>query len=153
MQIERCLSICARALFGALFCTLFAATGAAQEGPYKVLDRWKLADVGGWDYLLVDSPAHRVYITRGDHVDVVDTKDGKLIGTIGGLHGTHGVALNPDGKVGYISDGGGNAVVVFDPRIFLPSPPYPPARILTPSFTNPPPNPCGLSMVAARTSR
>ena len=59
-------------------------------------------------------PAHRVYITRGDHVDVVDTNDGKLIGTIGGLHGTHGVALDPDGKVGYISDGGGNAVVVFD---------------------------------------
>jgi YVTN family beta-propeller protein len=114
MQIERCLSIFARALFGALFCTLFAATGVAQEGPYKVLDRWKLADVGGWDYLLVDSPAHRVYITRGDHVDAVDTANGKLLGTISGLHGTHGVALDPDGKVGYISDGGGNAVVVFD---------------------------------------
>ena len=87
---------------------------ADGSGPYKVLDHWKLADAGGWDYLLVDSPAHRVYITRGDHVDVVDTNDGKLIGTIGGLHGTHGVALNPDGKLGYISDGGGNAVVVFD---------------------------------------
>ncbi|MGA9584650.1 MAG: YncE family protein, partial [Terracidiphilus sp.] len=69
---------------------------------------------GGWDYLLADSAAQRVYITRGDHVDVVGTTSGKLIGTIGGLHGTHGIALNPDGKLGYISDGGGNAVVVFD---------------------------------------
>jgi YVTN family beta-propeller protein len=81
---------------------------------YRVLDRWKLDDAGGWDYLLVDSPVHRLYITRGDHVDAVDTTTGKLIGTISGLHGTHGVALNPDGKLGYISDGGGNAVVVFD---------------------------------------
>jgi DNA-binding beta-propeller fold protein YncE len=31
-----------------------------------------------------------------------------------GLKGTHGIALNPDGKTGYISDGAGNAVVVFD---------------------------------------
>ena len=86
----------------------------AQSSPYKVIDHWKLTDAGGWDYLLVDSPAHRVYITRGDHVDAVDSKTGKLLGTITGLHGTHGVALNPDGKTGYISDGGGNAVVVFD---------------------------------------
>jgi YVTN family beta-propeller protein len=99
----------------ALLCTLFAAPIAGRaQGPYKVLDHWKLTDAGGWDYLLVDSAAHRVYITRGDHVDAVDTTSGKLIGAISGLHGTHGVALNPDGKLGYISDGGGNAVVVFD---------------------------------------
>ena len=35
-------------------------------------------------------------------------------GSIAGLHGTHGVALDNAGKFGYISDGGGNAVVVFD---------------------------------------
>ncbi len=36
------------------------------------------------------------------------------MGSIAGLHGTHGVALDDAGKFGYISDGGGNAVVVFD---------------------------------------
>ena len=36
------------------------------------------------------------------------------IGDITGLHGTHGVALDTAGKFGYISDGGGNAVVVFN---------------------------------------
>jgi len=87
---------------------------ASAQGPYKILDRWKLADAGWWDYLLVDSPAHRVYITRGDHVDVLDTGTGKLVGTIAGLHGTHGVALDTAGKVGWVSDGGGNAVVAFD---------------------------------------
>lgn len=99
-------------LFSAV--TLSAYSQSESQSRYKVLDHWKLTDSGGWDYLLVDSPAHRIYITRGDHVDAVDSKTGKLLGTISGLHGTHGVALNPDGKVGYISDGGGNAVVVFD---------------------------------------
>ena len=130
MQNQRCLPAFARTLFAAsLLSSLFVVPIAARaqagvsadrsssvgsEGPYKVLDQWKLADAGGWDYLLADSAANRVYITRGDHVDVVDTTTGKLIGTISGLHGTHGIALNPDGKFGYISDGGGNAVVVFD---------------------------------------
>src|SRR5262249_47986348 len=33
---------------------------------------------------------------------------------ITGLKGTHGVAFDADGKTGYISDGAGNAVAVFD---------------------------------------
>src|SRR6185437_2615325 len=116
MQTQRCLPALARTLFAAALCLTFltAAPAASAQGPYKVLDQWKLADSGGWDYLLVDSGAHRIYITRGDHVDAIDARSGKLIGAISGLHGTHGVALDPDGKAGYISDGGANAVVVFD---------------------------------------
>lgn len=99
----------------ALLCAAFAAPAllAAQQ-PYKILDRWKLGGEGGWDYLLADPSAHRLYLTRGAHVDVLDTQTGKPIGSIAGLHGTHGVALDDAGKFGYISDGGGNAVVVFD---------------------------------------
>lgn len=94
--------------------TIAAAPAARAQGPYKILGGWQLTDSGGWDYLLVDSLSHHLYITRGDHVDVMDVANGSKIGAISGLHGTHGVALNPDGKTGYISDGGGNAVVVFD---------------------------------------
>jgi YVTN family beta-propeller protein len=118
MEIKMRVQSSARSLayssFAAVLLFFAVALSARAQSPYKVLDHWKLADTGGWDYLLVDSPAHRIYITRGDHVDAVDSTNGKLLGTISGLHGTHGVALNPDGKVGYISDGGGNAVVVFD---------------------------------------
>jgi YVTN family beta-propeller protein len=120
MQIQNNVRRLARILFAAvpiavLMCGLFAATQHAVAQPYRILDRWKLADTGAWDYLLVDSPARRVYITRGDHVDVLDSATGKQIGTIGGLHTpAHGVALDTAGKLGYISDGGGNAVVVFD---------------------------------------
>jgi len=93
---------------------LLCGSLAASAQPYRVLDQWKVGGEGGWDYLTVDSAAHRLYITRGARVDVVDTQSGKLAGSITGLHGTHGVVLDPAGKVGYISDGSGNAVVVFD---------------------------------------
>ncbi|MGA8043974.1 MAG: YncE family protein [Terracidiphilus sp.] len=116
MSIQHRVRTVARSLFAAaVFCFVAAAAHqAAAQQPYRILDRWKLADAGWWDYLLVDSPAHRLYLTRGDHVDVLDTTTGKQVGTIGGLHGTHGVALDTTGKYGYVSDGGGNAVVKFD---------------------------------------
>jgi DNA-binding beta-propeller fold protein YncE len=93
---------------------LLCGSLAASAQPYRVVDSWKIGGDGGWDYLTVDSTAHRLYIARGARVDVVDTQSGKLAGSVGGLHGTHGVVLDPAGKVGYISDGAGNAVVVFD---------------------------------------
>ena len=99
----------------ALLCGILAAPAlVSAQQPYKILDRWKIGGDGGWDDLHVDSQAHRLYITHGARVDVLDTQTGKLIGAVTGLHGTHGVALDTAGKFGYISDGGGNAVVVFD---------------------------------------
>jgi YVTN family beta-propeller protein len=86
----------------------------AAQSPYHIVDRWKIGGEGGWDYLLADGPAHRLYLSHGPRVDVVDTTTGKLAGSITGLHGTHGIALDSAGKYGYISDGSGNAVVVFD---------------------------------------
>lgn len=99
----------------ALFiCSLAAPALMSAQQPYKIIDRWKIGGDGGWDYLLADSAAHRLYLAHGTRVDVLDTQTGKLAGSITGLHGTHGIALDDAGKFGYISDGGGNAVVVFD---------------------------------------
>lgn len=103
-----------RFLFAAAALAAFTAPSLVAQQPYKILDHWKLGGEGGWDYLLADSGAHRLYITHGQRVEVVDSQSGKPVGAITGLHGTHGVALDTAGKFGYISDGGGNAVVVFD---------------------------------------
>jgi YVTN family beta-propeller protein len=109
----RLLALSSAAAF--LLCGLlaFPVFTAAQQ-PYKVIDQWKIGGDGGWDDLTADGQAHRLYLTHGPRVDVVDTQTGKLIGSITGLHCTHGVALDNASKFGYISDGGGNAVVVFD---------------------------------------
>jgi YVTN family beta-propeller protein len=99
----------------ALLCGLLAAPALlTAQKPYHIVDRWKLGGEGGWDYLLADPAAHRLYLTHGSRVDVVDTQTGKPVGSITGLQGIHGVALDDAGKIGYISDGRANAVVVFD---------------------------------------
>lgn len=84
------------------------------QAPYRVLHRWTVGGNGGWDYVKVDSAAHRLYLAHNVSVDVIDINTGKKVGAISGLQGTHGVALGPDGKDGYISDGRGDAIVVFD---------------------------------------
>jgi YVTN family beta-propeller protein len=98
---------------GAGLCLLSFAF-ASQAQSYHVTDHWKIGGEGGWDYLLSDDDAHRLYVTHGPRVEVLDTMSGKPVGAITGLKSTHGVALNPDGKTGYVSDGAGNAIVVFD---------------------------------------
>ena len=105
-----------RSLAAAATCVL--VTCAIAQQPYHVIDHWKIGGNGGWDYLLADPAAHLIYITHGPRVEVVDTQTGKAVGAITGLKGTHGVALDPDGKVGYISDGQANSVVVFDRKTF-----------------------------------
>jgi YVTN family beta-propeller protein len=89
-------------------------TFASGPSQYHIVDRWKIGREGGWDYLLADGPAHGLYVTHNSRVEVLYTQTGKVVGAVTGMKSTHGVTLDSDGKTGYISDGAGNAVVVFD---------------------------------------
>jgi YVTN family beta-propeller protein len=91
-----------------------AKESAAPIGNSSVLQRWKLGGAGGWDYLTLDSKGARLFISRGDHVDVVDTASGKLMGTIPDTKGVHGIALAEDMKRGFTSNGRGDSITVFD---------------------------------------
>jgi YVTN family beta-propeller protein len=95
-------------------CALLAPSVATAQKPYSVQTRWTVGGEGGWDYLTADPGAHRLYVTHGTRVEVLNTRSGKVIGSIQGLQGIHGVALDNDGKYGYISDGRAGMVVVFD---------------------------------------
>ena len=53
----------------------------AAEG-YHILNKIKIGGTARWDYLSVDSDAHRLYATHGTLVDVVDLNAGKPIGSI-----------------------------------------------------------------------
>ncbi|CAN5746198.1 hypothetical protein BH10ACI4_BH10ACI4_00640 [soil metagenome] len=103
---------------GAMMVVAPGVSALAATGPYAVLDKWVIGGQGGWDYLLADPSMHVVYLTHGPRVEVVDTQTGKSVGAITDLKGTHGIALDAEGKYGYISDGGANAVVVFDRKTY-----------------------------------
>ncbi len=73
--------------------------------------------VGGdarWDYLTVDSAAHRLYVSHGRRTEVIDTQSNAVIGTIADTAGVHGIAIAADLGLGFISDGKADAVTVFE---------------------------------------
>jgi len=91
-----------------------AVAAPTGEPPYAIIAHWKLPGGGSWDYLTLDSPRHRLFIARGDRVEVVDSDSGKFLGRIAGTQGVHGVALAPDLKRGFTSNGRANTVTEFD---------------------------------------
>lgn len=111
----KCRAIVALSLSALCGLPAFAAPAPAA-GPYHVQAVWKVGGEGGWDYLAVDPHSKLLYITRGDHVMVIDTASGKRVADIPGLHGIHCVVFSSDGIHGYITDGGANQVVVFNRR-------------------------------------
>ena len=81
---------------------------------YKVTGQIPIEDPGGWDYAYVDSVNRQLYVTHGTQVQVVDLNTEKPTVKITGMKRIHGVATADELNRGFISDGGDNAVVVFD---------------------------------------
>lgn len=98
-------------------CLVVAAPAAAQSAPgYSVVRTMLIGGDGGWDYVFVDSGAHRAYIARATRFQVVDLESGKLAGEIPDTAGAHGVALVPGLGIGFTSNGRENTSSVFDPK-------------------------------------
>ena len=93
----------------------FAGALLAQAATYQIQARYPLPGTGGWDYVTIDSSARRIYISHATQVEVVDADSGKMVGTIPDTPGVHGVALAPDFKHGFTSNGRENKVSMFDP--------------------------------------
>jgi DNA-binding beta-propeller fold protein YncE len=96
-------------------CALLACSAAliAASG-YHAIGTIPVRGEGGWDYLTADESTGRVYVSHAAEVDVLDTTTHAPRGKITGLKGVHGIAIAPDLGRGYISNGQGNSVTVFD---------------------------------------
>jgi YVTN family beta-propeller protein len=110
-----------RSLWPLIFCAgCCAATWAwANSSPipaadYTVAHSWQLGGNGSWDYLALESSGARLFISRQDRVDVIETVSGRLAATIPRTPGVHGIAFAPALKRGFTSNGKGNSVSVFD---------------------------------------
>jgi YVTN family beta-propeller protein len=95
---------------------LIWAVNAAQAATpqWHEVARYPVGGTGGWDLMAVDAAARRVYVTRGDHLMVIDADRGSVVGNIEGLQRAHGIALVAARHHGYITSGGDDSVVVFD---------------------------------------
>jgi DNA-binding beta-propeller fold protein YncE len=94
--------------------TLATVVAVHAYAGYHVVRHISIGGTGGWDYLAVDSAAHRLYVSHSDRVEVIDTESGKVAGSITGLSGVHGIAIAPELNRGYISSGRSNTMTIFD---------------------------------------
>ena len=87
---------------------VLAMTAVAAPPNYKIVNKIKIGGAGRWDYSFVDAANHRLYVSHGTQTEVIDTATEKLVGTIEGTNGVHGIAIAADLGRGYTSDGGDN---------------------------------------------
>lgn len=77
------------------------------------VQRHLIGGPGGWDFVTFDPVRERVFITRGDRVQVWDVNSRAVVAEIAGTAGVHGVALAQDLNRGFTSNGRANTVSVF----------------------------------------
>jgi YVTN family beta-propeller protein len=101
-------------LLFAAFAALITCLPLRAQSSYHQVHEYKPGGDGGWDYLTMDPDSRRLYISRGNHFQVLNIDSGNLEGDVTGLQGVHGIALDKADNKGFISDGRDNSVVVID---------------------------------------
>jgi len=94
---------------------LAADTGAPA---YRLAATIRVGGDGGWDYATLSSDGQLLYVTRTTHTMALDVSTRKTVADIGGQQRSHGVALVQDAGRGFISDGKGASVLIFDLKTF-----------------------------------
>ena len=98
---------------------MLAVAAFAAPPAYKVANRIHIGGAGAWDYPQMDAANHRLYVSHGTQTEVIDTNTDKLVGSIMGTNGVHGIAIANDLGRGFISDGRDNDVTVFDLKTLI----------------------------------
>ncbi|HET7085007.1 MAG TPA: YncE family protein [Rhizomicrobium sp.] len=97
----------------------FAASAAQAQPSYHVTKTVALGAPDRWDYLVYDGPSHRLYVSHGDRLTVLDGKDGSILGQVEGMPGgTHGIGIVHAAGKGYTDDGRAGEAVAFDLETF-----------------------------------
>lgn len=87
---------------------------AASAANYHLTRSVRLGAPDRWDYVIYDSPSHRVYVAHGDRLTVVDGRSGRIVGEVDRMPGgTHGIAISHAAGLGYTDDGRAGEAVAF----------------------------------------
>src|SRR6266446_9408482 len=88
--------------------------GCHADGPYHFLKEIAVGGEGGWDTLSIDEAAHRLYVSHGTKVVVIDLDREEVAGEIADTPGVHGLAPAPDLQRGVTSNGRENKASIVD---------------------------------------
>src|SRR5437899_4923504 len=103
------------ALITVMFVGMLGPRPHAADGPYQKIKEIAIPGEGGWDYLNIDSAAHRLYVSHATKVVVVDTVTDAIVGEIADTPGVHGAVPAGPGRV-FTSNGRGNNASIVDAK-------------------------------------
>ena len=92
---------------------IVAAPVMAQAQNFKA-EKVDIKGDGGTDYVTVEPATGRVFVSRGDHMMVVDGATAKVVGDIPNTPGVHGAGIATKAGHGFTTNGGDMTVTMFD---------------------------------------
>src|SRR3954471_362115 len=88
-----------------LLTSTLAAPGVGSAQTFKV-DKFDIKGDGGTDYVAVEAATGRVFVSRTNHMMVVDGATGKVLGDILNTPGVHGAGLATKAGHGFTTNSG-----------------------------------------------
>jgi DNA-binding beta-propeller fold protein YncE len=98
---------------GVLFAISLAAPGVGRAQTFKA-EKFDIKGDGGTDYIAVESATGRVFVSRANHMMVVEGPTGKVLGDILNTPGVHGAGIATKAGHGFTTNGGDSTVTMFD---------------------------------------
>ena len=99
---------------------LLAPLPAAAQTLYHLAAVVKLSGATKWDYLKLDKPTGRLFISHGTEELVVNPATRQVVGRLSGLPGSHGVAFDPATGEIWADSATKSVATVFDPHSLAP---------------------------------
>lgn len=105
-----------KSTFHFLILILFSFSGIifCQSSGYRITGTINIGGNSWWDYLGIDNSAHRLFVTNGNKLHIINLENNAVIGEINNLNGAHGTAIADEFGKGFISNGRNDTVTVFD---------------------------------------
>src|SRR5438132_6013658 len=102
---------------GVLLAVSLAAPSIGHAQTFKV-EKVDIKGDGGTDYVAVEAATGRVFVSRANHMMVVEGATGKVLSDIPNTPGVHGAGIATKAGHGFTTNGGDSTVTMFDLKTF-----------------------------------
>jgi len=96
-----------------LFASSIFTPNIGHAQTFKV-EKFDIKGDGGTDYVVAEAGTGRVFVSRANHMMVIEGPTGKVLGDIPNTPGVHGAGIAPKARHGFTTNGGDSTVTMFD---------------------------------------
>ncbi|MEO8099367.1 MAG: YncE family protein [Acidobacteriota bacterium] len=100
-----------------LFVFSLAIPGIGSAQTFKV-EKFDIKADGGTDYIAAEAGTGRVFVSRANHLMVIEGATGKVLADMLNTPGVHGAGLATKAGHGFTTNGGDSTVTMFDLKTF-----------------------------------